>query len=96
MLNKTKLLLGITTDEKDDLLTLLIESAMEEAIAYTHNDCVLDLETTILKMVVYNYNRLGSEGVDGEGYSGVSFTYSADYPESILRALKSKRKVIFI
>lgn len=96
MLNKTKLLLGITTDEKDDLLTLLIESAMEEAIAYTHNDCVLELETTIIKMVVYNYNRLGSEGVDGEGYSGVSFTYSADYPESILRALKSKRKVILI
>ncbi len=96
MLDKVKLLLGIAADDKDDLLTLLIESATEEAVAYTHNECVLELETTIIKMVVYNYNRLGTEGVDGEGYSGVSFTYSADYPESIMRALKSKRKVIIL
>ena len=45
-------------------------------------------------MVAYNYNRLGTEGLDSEGYSGVSFNYSADYPEPIIRALKAKRKLI--
>lgn len=94
MLQKVKLLLNISNNEKDDLLTLLIEQAIDEAMTYTHSDCIEELSATIIKMVVYNYNRIGSEGVDSEGYSGVSYSYSADYPETILRALKSKRKII--
>lgn len=95
MLNKVKLLLGLTADNtKDDLLTLLIEQATEEAIAYTHNDCVDELLTAIQRMVVYNYNRLGTEGVDSEGYSGVSYGYSSDYPDSIKRMLNAKRKLM--
>lgn len=96
MLEKIKMLLDIETDEKDDLLTLLIEQATEEAILYTHNDCIDDLNTAIIRMVVYNYNRLGTEGVDSENYSGVSYGYSADYPDNIIRILKSKRKLIII
>ncbi len=94
MLEKVKVLLGLTNNSKDDLLTILIEQAIEEAIAYTHNDCVDELNTSIIQMVVYKYNRLGTEGVENEGYSGVSFSYSADYPESILRGLRAKRKLI--
>lgn len=96
LLDKVKLLLGITEASKDDLLTLLIEQATDEAISYTHCNDVDQLNTTIVKMVVYNYNRLGTEGVDSEGFSGVSYSYSADYPESILRSLKSVRKIITI
>lgn len=59
--------------------------------------CSIDnLSSTIISMVVYKYNRLGTEGLDSEGYSGVSFGYSTDYPESIMRALKSQRKLITI
>lgn len=96
MLEKIKLLLGITADEKDDLLTLLIEQATEEAITYTRNDCVDELNTAIIRMVVYNFNRLGTEGVDTENYSGVSFGYSTDYPDNIIRILKSKRKLVIL
>lgn len=94
MLEKIKTLLGITDSEKDDLLTVLLEQAIEEAIAYTHNENLMVLESAIVKMVVYNYNRLGTEGVDSEGYSGVSFSYSTDYPESIQRVLRAHRRVI--
>ena len=38
MLEKVKLLLGITDNSKDDLLTFLIEQAIEEVMAYTHLD----------------------------------------------------------
>ena len=96
MLDKIKILLGITADDKNDLLTLLIEQATEEAILFTHNDSLEDLNTAIIKMVVYNYNRLGTEGVDSENYSGVSFNYSADYPDSIIRMLKAKRKIVML
>lgn len=96
MLDKLKLILGIKDDTKDDLLTLLIEQAIEEALNYTHQDSIENLRSTIISMVVYKYNRLGTEGLDSEGYSGVSFGYSTDYPESIMRALKSQRKLITI
>ena len=96
MLEKVKLLLGITDNAKDDLLTLLIEQAVEEAIVYTHNECVDELNTSIIQMVVYKYNRIGTEGVDSEGYSGVSFQYTSDYPDNIMRGLKAKRKAVLI
>jgi len=94
MLNKIKMLLGITDNSKDELLTLLLESATQEAINYTHNDNLADMGNCICQMVVYSYNRLGTEGVSAEDYSGVSFTYSNDYPESIMRQLKSHRKLV--
>lgn len=96
MLEKVKLLLGIADNTKDDLLTLLIEQAVEEAIVYTHNECVDELNTSIIQMVVYKYNRIGTEGVDSEGYSGVSFQYTSDYPENIMRGLRVKRKVVLV
>lgn len=96
MLDKLKLILSIKDDTKDDLLTLLIEQAIEEALNYTHQDSIENLRSNIISMVVYKYNRLGTEGLDSEGYSGVSFGYSTDYPESIMRVLKSQRKLITI
>lgn len=93
MLNSVKLLLGINDNSKDDLLTLLIENAIEECLNFTHRDCISGLETVIPQMVVYNYNRLGTEGLGSESYSGASFQYSTDYPDSIMRSLKAKRIV---
>lgn len=94
MLEDIKLLLGITSTDKDELLELLINQAENDAMVFTKRDDVSMLESTINQMVIYNYNRLGTEGLDSEGYSGVSFSYSADYPESILRSLRAKRKII--
>ena len=96
MLENLKMLLNINDNTKDDLLTFLIEQAREEAMAYTHLDCVDELSTIILRMCVYNYNRLGTEGLGSEGYSGVSFNYTEDYPAPIVRALKAKRKLIIL
>lgn len=94
MLDKIKLLLNINDEYKDALLTLLIQQAIDEAIDFTHNSDTSELESTIIKMVLFNYNRLGTTGIDAESYSGVSYTYAIDYPEGILRSLKSKRKLV--
>lgn len=94
MLDKVKLLLDITNTNKDALLSLLIENATNEAMVYTHNDDVDCLANAIIQMVVYQYNRLDTLGVDSEGYSGVSFNYTDDYPEGIVRMLRAKRRVI--
>jgi hypothetical protein len=94
MLDDIKLLLGITSTDKDNLLQLLINQATEEALDYTRRGSADGLENIITKMVVFNYNRIGTEGLDSESYSGVSYSYSADYPESILRSLNRYRKLI--
>ena len=96
MLEEVKLLLNITDTSKDSLLTLLISQATDEVVLYTHNEDIDDLHTAIVRCAVYNFNRLGSEGVDGESYSGVNFNYSTDYPDSIMRMLKAKRKVVVL
>ena len=93
MLDNIKTLLGLNDSSKDELLTILLEQAIEEAINYTHNNCLTGLESTICRMVVYNYNRISTEGVDSESYSGVTYNYSADYPENIMRVLKAHRKI---
>ena len=93
MLENIKILLGINDSSKDELLTVLLDQAIEEAENYTHNNCLTGLESTICRMVVYNYNRISTEGVNSESYSGVSYSYSADYPENIMRVLKAHRKI---
>ena len=94
MLENIKLLLSISSTEKDALLLLLIQQAEDEAKDFTHREDVCELQSTIEKMVVYNYNRLGTEGLNSESYSGVSYNYTTDYPEQILKMLKRYRKIV--
>ena len=60
MLEKIKLMLGLTDTTKDDLLNVLIDITTSEAIAYTHNEKIAELETAIIMMVIYKYNRIGT------------------------------------
>lgn len=94
MLEDIKLLLGITSTDKDKLIKLLINLATEDARTISRRQDVTELEGIIIQMVVFNYNRLGTEGLDSESYSGVSYSYSSDYPENILRGLKRYRKLV--
>lgn len=95
MLNKVKLLLGISDSSKDTLLDQLIDNASEFVRNYTHDDLSESVENVIVQMVIFNYNRLGTEGLQSESYSGVSFNYLTDYPDFIMSELKPLRKVRF-
>lgn len=84
MLNNIKILLGITDNSKDALILLLISQCKEEILNFTHNDdCLPFLENTLIDMVIYKYNRLGSEGLQTESYSGVNYNYETDYPLAV-------------
>ena len=95
MLEEIKALLGITDNSKDNILSALISMATEEATAYTNRE-EKDLGAVIRKMVIYQFNRIDSLGLNSEGYSGVSFQYTSDYPDNIMRGLKAKRKAVLI
>lgn len=86
-----KLLLGIKDASKDTLCQVLIQQALDEAIDYTNNENVSD--NLIVQMAIYKYNRLGTEGLNSENYSGVSFNYLNDYPETIVKQLRRFKKL---
>ena len=90
MLETMKLLLGLDAS-KDTLCQVLIQQALDEAIAYTNNEDVA--ENLIVQMAIYKYNRLGTEGLNSENYSGVSFNYLNDYPETIVKQLRRFKKL---
>lgn len=93
MLEKLKLLLGITDNSKDKLLRILLDSTAEEVVNYTHNNRLDVLTNVILYVATWKYNSMGTEGVDAENYSGVSFNYSTDYPDNIKKQLQAYRKI---
>lgn len=93
MLEKIKLLLGINDTSKDSLINLLIEQATDELKTLTHRTNVEGLDNIVERMVVYRYNSLGTEGVSAESYSGVSFSYSVEYPDEIKRMIYARRKI---
>ena len=98
MIEDIKMLLGLTSDDKDELLELLIKLATQTAEHITGESDSTRLKSAIIKMVVFDYNRLGTEGLSAENYNGASFTYTDDYPAFILddlNAIKNSLKVLW-
>lgn len=94
MLEKIKVILNITDGTKDALLNILIDKVVQQIINYTHNpECIMRLENIIMDMVVREFNRLGSEGLASEDYSGVKYSYEATLPSDIMDQLKIYRKI---
>ena len=93
MLNNIKLLLGLSDTSKDKLLTLLISQVQDEARNYIHDSNLNGLDSIIVQMVIYKFNHLGNEGLSSENYSGVSFSYTTEYPSSITDGLKKHRRI---
>lgn len=90
MLDDLKTLLGLSLDDEsqDVLLELLIKQATNEAkLISTLSSVTPALKVAIVKMALYNYNRMGSEGIKSESYSGASYSYTEGYPEEIMNLL---------
>ena len=92
MFEDIKLLLGPAAEGKDEIIQLLINLATDDAVSKTGCKDVLVLSSVITEMVIFKFNRLGTEGLNSESYSGISYNYSSDYPDSILSALSAIKK----
>lgn len=97
MLQKIKLLLSITDNASDALLSTLIALCKEEAYIY----CNLDeydekLDFIVVQMVIERFNRIGSEGAISQTVSGVSMEYDSFYSEKVRRLLNKNRRVKMI
>lgn len=97
LLEKVKLRLGITDDSKDELIGDIIDDVKSYIVTACNRSGTDDIPDTlsgaIVKMAVIDYNRLGVEGLSSENYSGASYSYEADYPDSIKKELYHERLV---
>ncbi|MBR5823795.1 MAG: phage head-tail connector protein [Paludibacteraceae bacterium] len=94
MIEEIKLLLGDAASNYSDLqIGLCLKMALAEVEGYCNRTLDYELEIIAQKIAVIKLNRLNTEGLSGQSYSGVSENYIDGYPADILAVLNRKRKV---
>ena len=93
MLEKIKLCLTNNT-YTDELINLFIEDTTKEVKIYCNREDIdTELESVIRKIVIIKLNRMNSEGLSSQSYSGVSESFIDGYPQDIISVLNRKRKL---
>ena len=76
MLEKIKLLLGITDNDLDTKLTLIVDSVTARLkLLLGGLNPPSDLEHIIVEVSIIRFNRIGSEGMSAQSVEGESNTY---------------------
>lgn len=93
MLEKIKLCLTNNT-YTDELINLFIEDTTKEVKIYCNREDIdVELESVIRRIVIIKLNRMNSEGLSSQSYSGVSESFIDGYPQDIVSILNRKRKL---
>lgn len=94
MIEEIKLLLGEAAPNYTDAqISLAYKMALAEVEAYCKREADATLELMAEKIAVIKLNRLNTEGLASQSYSGVSESYIDGYPTEIVAILNSKRKI---
>lgn len=79
MLESLKLLLGISENDRDELLKVLIALATQRLKNKLGGiEPPYELEYIIIDVVIVKYNRIGSEGISSHSVEGESLTFTDD------------------
>lgn len=94
MIEEIKLLLGeAASNFSDAQIGLCLKMALAEVEAYCNRELDLELELIAQKIAIIKLNRMNTEGLLSQAYSGVSESYIDGYPAEILAVLNRKRKI---
>jgi hypothetical protein len=94
MIEEIKLLLGeAASNFTDAQIGLALKIALAEVEAYCNRTLDLELELMAEKIAIIKLNRMNTEGLASQSYSGVSENYIDGYPADILAVLNRKRKI---
>lgn len=94
MIEELKILLGESANNYTDAqIGLALKLSLAEVEAFTKRSLDYELELTAMRIAVIKLNRLNTEGLAAQAFSGVSETYLDGYPEEIMMVLRSKRKL---
>lgn len=94
MIEEIKILLGESASNYTEAqIGLCVKQALAEVEAYCRRELDYELEMVAERIALIKLNRLNSEGLASQGYSGVSESYVDGYPQDILAILNRKRKI---
>lgn len=94
MIDEIKLLLGeAASNYTDAQISLALKLAIGEIEDYCNRELDFNLELQAIQIAVIKLNRLGTEGLASQGFSGVSESFIDGYPAHIINALNRKRKI---
>lgn len=89
-----KILLGDAADSYTDAqIALCIRLAIGEVEAYCNRELDKELEYAAMMIAKIKLNRLNTEGLTSQGFSGTSESYIDGYPAEVLAMLNRKRKI---
>lgn len=93
MLEKIKICLTNNT-YTDELINLFIDDTTKEIKIYCNREDIdTELESVIRRIVIIKLNRINSEGLSSQSFSGVSESFIDGYPQDIISVLNRKRKL---
>lgn len=94
MIEELKIMLGeAAANYTDAQISLAYKMALAEVETYCRRDIDAQLELAAQKITVIKLNRMNTEGLASQSYSGNNENYIDGYPADILMLLNSKRKV---
>lgn len=94
MIEEIKLLLGdAAANYSEALISLVYKMSLAEVEDYTGRDADAALELIAEKITVIKLNRINTEGLASQSFSGISESYVDGYPADIQQALNRKRKI---
>lgn len=94
MLEEIKLMLGESADNYSDaLIQLALKMALIEVEGYCNREIDPQLEVMAERIAVIKLNRMNTEGLTSQAYSGVSESYLDGLPADILAVLNRKRRM---
>lgn len=97
MVSDIKLMLGdAVSNFSDDLIALYYKQSLAEVEDYCKREADAVLEGVADRIAVIKLNRLNSEGLASQNFSGVSESYINGYPADIQAILDRKRKIRLI
>jgi hypothetical protein len=94
MIEEIRLLLGdAASNYSDAQIGLAFKMALAEVEAYCNREADYALELIAEKIAIIKLNRMNTEGLASQAFSGVSESYIDGYPAEILAVLNRKRKL---
>ena len=94
MIEEIKLLLGDAAENYSEMVIgLCAKQALAEVEAYCGRSADYELEMVAQRIAIIKLNRINTEGLASQSYSGVSESYIDGYPADILSILNRKRKI---
>lgn len=94
MLEEIKILLGDAANNFSEAqIGLALKMAMAEVQGYCNREIDAELEVCVERIAIIKLNRMNTEGLASQSYSGFSESYVNGYPADIQAVLNRKRRI---